>query len=51
MQVERQKYRHFAGSYAVQWTMINYASDHGIDRYNFMGLVVILQMMLKMQVL
>ena len=32
------KYRHFAGSYAVQWTMINYALDHGIDRYNFYGI-------------
>ncbi|GGG85530.1 aminoacyltransferase [Staphylococcus pragensis] len=32
------KYRHFAGSYAVQWTMINYALEHGIDRYNFYGI-------------
>lgn len=32
------KYRHFAGSYAVQWTMINYAIDHDIDRYNFYGI-------------
>ena len=32
------KYRHFAGSYAIQWTMINYAIDHGIDRYNFYGI-------------
>ena len=26
------------GSYAIQWTMINYAIDHGIDRYNFYGI-------------
>ncbi|ARJ09329.1 aminoacyltransferase [Staphylococcus lugdunensis] len=32
------KYRHFAGSYAVQWTMINYAIEYGIDRYNFYGI-------------
>ncbi|MGT2610608.1 peptidoglycan bridge formation glycyltransferase FemA/FemB family protein [Staphylococcus aureus] len=24
-------------SYAVQWEMINYALNHGIDRYNFYG--------------
>ncbi|HHJ5269765.1 TPA: peptidoglycan bridge formation glycyltransferase FemA/FemB family protein, partial [Staphylococcus aureus] len=30
-------FRHFAGSYAVQWEMINYALNHGIDRYNFYG--------------
>ncbi|MGJ5712006.1 aminoacyltransferase [Staphylococcus auricularis] len=32
------KYRHFAGSYAIQWEMINYALEHGIDRYNFYGI-------------
>ncbi|EKU47097.1 aminoacyltransferase [Staphylococcus massiliensis] len=32
------EFRHFAGSYAVQWEMINYALDHGIDRYNFYGI-------------
>lgn len=32
------EYRHFAGSYAVQWEMINYAINHGIDRYNFYGI-------------
>ena len=32
------RYRHFAGSYAVQWTMINYAIEHGINRYNFYGI-------------
>ncbi|WP_394274372.1 peptidoglycan bridge formation glycyltransferase FemA/FemB family protein, partial [Staphylococcus hyicus] len=31
------KFRHFAGSYAIQWTMINYAIDQGIPRYNFYG--------------
>ncbi len=30
-------FRHFSGSYAVQWEMINYALNHGIDRYNFYG--------------
>ena len=38
MQVELLINRHFAGSYAIQWTMINYAIDHGIDRYNFYGI-------------
>lgn len=32
------KYRHFAGSYAIQWEMINYALEHDIDRYNFYGI-------------
>ncbi|MCD8820239.1 aminoacyltransferase [Staphylococcus gallinarum] len=32
------EFRHFAGSYAVQWTMINYALDNNIDRYNFYGI-------------
>ena len=32
------RYRHFAGSYAVQWKMINYAIEHGINRYNFYGI-------------
>ena len=32
------RYRHFAGSYAVQWKMINYALEHGISRYNFYGI-------------
>lgn len=31
-------FRHFAGSYAVQWEMINYAIDHHINRYNFYGI-------------
>lgn len=31
------EFRHFAGSYAVQWEMINYALNHGINRYNFYG--------------
>lgn len=31
------EFRHFAGSYAIQWKMINYAIDHGIPRYNFYG--------------
>ena len=32
------EFRHFAGSYAIQWHMINYALDHGINRYNFYGI-------------
>ncbi|RIN28177.1 peptidoglycan bridge formation glycyltransferase FemA/FemB family protein, partial [Staphylococcus succinus] len=32
------EFRHFAGSYAIQWTMINYALDNNIDRYNFYGI-------------
>lgn len=32
------EFRHFAGSYAIQWKMINYAIDHNIDRYNFYGI-------------
>ncbi|KRG10120.1 aminoacyltransferase [Staphylococcus sp. NAM3COL9] len=32
------EFRHFAGSYAIQWAMINYAIDHNIDRYNFYGI-------------
>ncbi|MDO5374836.1 MAG: aminoacyltransferase [Staphylococcus rostri] len=32
------EFRHFAGSYAVQWEMINYAIDHQINRYNFYGI-------------
>ncbi|KAA1040270.1 aminoacyltransferase [Macrococcus equipercicus] len=32
------EFRHFAGSYAIQWKMINYALDHHIDRYNFYGI-------------
>ncbi|CAG7913797.1 MULTISPECIES: aminoacyltransferase [Mammaliicoccus] len=32
------EYRHFAGSYAIQWEMIKYALDHNIDRYNFYGI-------------
>ncbi|TDM04200.1 aminoacyltransferase [Macrococcus carouselicus] len=31
-------FRHFAGSYAIQWQMINYALEHGINRYNFYGI-------------
>lgn len=32
------EFRHFAGSYAIQWKMINYALEHGIHRYNFYGI-------------
>ncbi len=32
------EFRHFAGSYAIQWEMINYAIDHQIPRYNFYGI-------------
>ena len=32
------EFRHFAGSYAIQWKMINYAIDNNIDRYNFYGI-------------
>ncbi|MGV2875325.1 aminoacyltransferase [Macrococcus capreoli] len=31
-------YRHFAGSYAIQWEMIKYAMESGINRYNFYGI-------------
>lgn len=31
-------FRHFAGSYLIQWTMIQYALDQGIDQYNFYGI-------------
>lgn len=32
------EFRHFAGSYAIQWEMINYALDQGVDIYNFYGI-------------
>lgn len=32
------EYRHFAGSYAIQWEMIKYALENNIDRYNFYGI-------------
>lgn len=32
------EYRHFAGSYAIQWEMIKYALEHNINRYNFYGI-------------
>lgn len=32
------RYRHFAGSYLIQWKMINYALEHNIDLYNFYGI-------------
>ncbi len=35
--VHRNAFASFCGSYAVQWEMINYALNHGIDRYNFYG--------------
>lgn len=31
-------YRHFAGSYAIQWEMIKYTMESGINRYNFYGI-------------
>lgn len=31
-------FRHFAGSYLIQWTMIQCALDQGIDQYNFYGI-------------
>ncbi|MGV3243901.1 aminoacyltransferase [Staphylococcus sp. 11261D007BR] len=31
------EFRHFAGSYAIQWEMIQYAINHNIPRYNFYG--------------
>ena len=31
-------FRHFAGSYLIQWHMINYALDHDIGLYNFYGI-------------
>lgn len=32
------EFRHFAGSYAIQWDMIKYAMETGINRYNFYGI-------------
>lgn len=32
------QFRHFAGSYAIQWHMIKYAIEHHINRYNFYGI-------------
>ncbi len=32
------EFRHFAGSYLIQWHMINYALEHNIDIYNFYGI-------------
>lgn len=31
-------FRHVAGSYLIQWTMIQYALAQGIDQYNFYGI-------------
>ena len=31
-------FRHFAGSYLIQWKMINYALENDIDIYNFYGI-------------
>lgn len=31
-------FRHFAGSYLIQWKMINYALEQGIDVFNFYGI-------------
>ena len=32
------EFRHFAGSYAIQWEMIKYALEHNVDIYNFYGI-------------
>lgn len=32
------EFRHFAGSYLIQWHMINYALENDIDIYNFYGI-------------
>ena len=32
------EFRHFAGSYLIQWHMINYALENDIDVYNFYGI-------------
>ncbi|MCE4956983.1 aminoacyltransferase [Macrococcoides caseolyticum] len=32
------EFRHFAGSYAIQWEMIKYTMTSGINRYNFYGI-------------
>lgn len=32
------EYRHFAGSYAIQWEMIKYTMLTGVNRYNFYGI-------------
>ncbi|MBO1199646.1 aminoacyltransferase [Staphylococcus simiae] len=31
------KYNEYMGAYRLQWDMIKFAKDHGIDRYNFYG--------------
>ena len=31
------EYMRFNGPYAIQWTMIQYALNHGYKRYNFYG--------------
>ncbi len=33
----RNEYLHFGSSYFLQWTMIQYALEHGFQRYNFYG--------------
>ncbi|RPF57961.1 peptidoglycan bridge formation glycyltransferase FemA/FemB family protein [Abyssicoccus albus] len=32
------EFRHYAGSYAIQWEMIKYTIDQGLDQYNFYGI-------------
>ena len=32
------KYNAYMGAYRLQWEMIKFAKEHGIDRYNFYGI-------------
>lgn len=32
------KYNEYMGAYRLQWDMIKFAKEHGIDRYNFYGI-------------
>lgn len=32
------KYNEFMGAYCLQWDMIRYAKEKGIERYNFYGI-------------
>lgn len=32
------EFRHFAGSYSIQWEMIKYALENNVDIYNFYGI-------------
>lgn len=44
------KYNAYMGAYRLQWDMIQFAKQQGIDRYNFTVLQVILRSMQKITV-